>query len=62
MRKILMSTEEGSGCVESGGGDSADQQVALEKQDDEGIAGDGQYRGASSELLNAVYYWVLSRI
>jgi len=57
-----MNTEEGSGCVESDGGDSADQQVAPENDGDDNIADDSQLRCASPELLKAVYYWVLSRI
>ena len=56
-----MSTEEGSGRVENDGSDSADQQVAPENDGDDGIAGDTRFRTASSELLKAVYYWVLSR-
>jgi hypothetical protein len=56
-----MSTEEGSECVESDGGGSADQQVAPENDGDDGIAGVSQFRSASPELLKAVYYWVVSR-
>ena len=56
-----MSTEEGFGCAESGGGDSAEQQVASENDRDVGIGDDAQLYSASSELLKALYYWVLSR-
>jgi hypothetical protein len=61
MRKNLMSTEGDSECAESNGGDSACQEVAPENNGDDGIAGDTRFRTASSELLKAMYYWVLSR-
>jgi hypothetical protein len=56
-----MSTEESSECVESDGGDSAEQGVPPESDGDDGIARDAQHRCASSELLKSLYYWVLSR-
>ena len=56
-----MSTQEGSGCLESDGDDSVEQQVASENDRDVGIGDDAQLYSASSELLKALYYWVLSR-
>ena len=57
-----MKTE--SDCRYSGdnGGDSGDEVAALEKENENGDSGSAPSKNRTSELLKAMYWFVLSRL
>jgi hypothetical protein len=57
-----MNTEENSRSTKDNSGDSAVQQVAPENESDDASPEGVPPGSKSSELLKAMYYWVLSRL
>jgi hypothetical protein len=57
-----MNTESDCRCSEDNGGDSADEVAALEKENENGCPDSAPSKSRTSELLKAMYYFVLSRL
>jgi len=57
-----MNTENDCRCSGDNGGDSADEVAALEKDNENGCPDSVPSKSKTSELLKAMYYFVLSRL